>query len=169
MRTSTSKSTRTSMRATRRSRTSRAASLGLVVAALPLLAGGTAFAKREPPPLVIPTAETAQADQLFRAGRYQDAVAAAKAALNKNERYTPAMLVMAKSYYKLHKYEWMKKLWEMMQANGASNPEKSDIYQLLAFLEIDAKNVPGAIALFKQAAEARPENAILWNNLGDED
>ena len=30
------------------------------------------------------------------------------------------MLVMAKSYYKLHKYEWMKKLWEMMQANGAS-------------------------------------------------
>ena len=153
---------------TRTTRPSRAASLGLVVAALPWLAGGTAFAKREPPPVVIPTAETAQADQLFRAGRYQDAVAAAKAALNKNERYTPAMLVMAKSYYKLHKYEWMKKLWEMMQANGASNPEKSDIYQLLGFLEVDAKNVPGAIALFKQAAEARPENAILWNNLGAE-
>ena len=56
---------------------------------------------------------------------------AAKAALNKNERYTPAMLVMAKSYYKLHKYEWMKKLWEMMQANGASSAEKAEIYQLL--------------------------------------
>ena len=55
----------------------------------------------------------------------------AKAALNKNERYTPAMLVMAKSFYKLHKYEWMKKLWEMMQANGASDAEKSEIYQLL--------------------------------------
>ena len=66
-------------------------------------------------------------------------MAAAKAALNKNERYTPAMLVMAKSYYKLHKYEWMKKLWEMMQANGASSAEKAEIYQLLAFLEVDAE------------------------------
>jgi hypothetical protein len=125
-----------------------------------------ALARRQPPPPVIPTEETKQAEQLYRAARYPDAVAAAKAALNKNERYTPAMLVMAKAYYKLHKYEWMKKLWEMMQANGASNSEKAEIYQLLAFLEIDQKNVPGAIALFKQAAEAQPENAILWNNLG---
>jgi tetratricopeptide (TPR) repeat protein len=128
----------------------------------------TGHKRREPPPAVIPTAETEQADQMLRAGRYADAVNAAKSALNKNERYTPAMLVMAKAYYKLHKYEWMKKLWEMMQANGASNAEKSDIYQLLAFLEIDQKNVPGAIVLLKQAAEARPDNAILWNNLGAE-
>ena len=100
----------------------------------------------QPPPAVIPTEETQKARDLYKIGRYGDAVAAAKAALNKNERYTPAMLVMAKSYYKLHKYEWMKKLWEMMQANGASSAEKAEIYQLLAFLEVDAKNVPGAIA-----------------------
>jgi tetratricopeptide (TPR) repeat protein len=141
-------------------------SLKLSALALALAISTPALAKREPPPVVIPTAETKQADDLYRAGRYQDAVAAAKAALNKNERYTPAMLVMAKSYYKLHKYEWMKKLWEMMQANGASDAEKSDVYQMLAFLEVDQKNVPGAIVLFKQAAEARPDNAILWNNLG---
>ena len=127
-----------------------------------------ALARRQPPPAVIPTEETQKARDLYKTGRYSDAVLAAKAALNKNERYTPAMLVMAKSYYKLHKYEWMKKLWEMMQANGASNAEKSEIYQLLGFLEIDDKNVPGAIALFKQAAEAKPENAVLWNNLGAE-
>jgi tetratricopeptide (TPR) repeat protein len=131
-------------------------------------AGGAPRRRREPPPAVIPTAETAHADQLYQAGRYTDAVAAAKAALNKNERYTPAMLVMAKAYFKLHKYEWMKKLWEMMQANGASNAEKSEIYQLLAFLEIDQKNVPGALSLLKQAAEAKPDNAVLWNNLGAE-
>jgi len=136
--------------------------LGLALGALP------AQARREPPPPVIPTAETQQADQLYRGGRYQDAVAAAKAALTKNERYTPAMLVMAKSYFKLKKYEWMKKLWEMMQANGASDAEKSEIYQLLAFLEMDQKNVPGAIALLKQAADAKPDNAVLWNNLGAE-
>jgi tetratricopeptide (TPR) repeat protein len=115
---------------------------------------------------VIPTEETQKARDLYKVGRYPDAVAAAKAALNKNERYTPAMLVMAKSYYKLHKYEWMKKLWEMMQANGASSAEKAEVYQMLAFLEVDQKNVPGAIILFKQAAEAKPDDAILWNNLG---
>jgi tetratricopeptide (TPR) repeat protein len=125
-----------------------------------------ASARREPPPAVIPTEETEKADQLFKSGRYPEAVAEAKAALTKNERYTPAMLVMAKSFYKLHKYEWMKKLWEMMQANGASSSEKAEIYQLLAFLEVDQKNVPGAIVLFKQATEAKPDDAVLWTNLG---
>ena len=143
-----------------------AASIAAVALAFGLVS--PVWARREPPPAVIPKEETKQAQDLFRAGRYADAVVAAKAALNKNERYTPAMLVMAKSYYKLHKYEWMKKLWEMMQANNASDSEKAEIYQLLAFLEIDGKNVPGAIALFKQAAEAKPDDASLWNNLGAE-
>jgi len=149
-------------------RRSRARSLTILALGSALLFARQASAKHEPPPVVIPTAETAQADQLYRSGRYQDAVAAAKLALNKNERYTPAMLVMAKSFYKLHKYEWMKKLWEMMQANGASDAEKSDIYQMLGFLEVDAKNVPGAIQLFKQATTAKPDDATLWNNLGAE-
>jgi tetratricopeptide (TPR) repeat protein len=122
--------------------------------------------KRQPPPAVIPTAETQAAEQSYRAGRYDVAVTQAKAALNKNERYTPAMLVMAKAYYKLGKTEWTRKLWEMMQANGASDAEKSEVYQMLAFLEVQQKNTPGAIELFKKAADARPDNAIIWNNLG---
>lgn len=122
--------------------------------------------KRQPPPAVIPTAETQAAEQAYRSGRYDAAVTQAKAALNKNERYTPAMLVMAKAYFKLGKTEWTRKLWEMMQANGASDAEKSEVYQMLAFLEIQQKNVPGAIDLFKKAADARPDNAIIWNNLG---
>jgi len=144
----------------------RALALSLAIALASLASAGPAVARRQPPPAVIPTEETQKARDLYKVGRYPDAVLAAKAALNKNERYTPAMLVMAKSYYKLHKYEWMKKLWEMMQANGASSAEKAEIYQLLAFLEVDQKNVPGAIQLFKQAAEAKPDDAILWNNLG---
>jgi len=138
----------------------------MTLLAASLVVPSIAQARREPPPAVIPTAETQQADQLFKSGRYPEAVAEAKAALTKNERYTPAMLVMAKSFYKLHKFEWMKKLWEMMQANGASSAEKAEVYQMLAFLEVDQKNVPGAITLFKQAAEAKPDDAILWNNLG---
>ena len=138
----------------------------VALATATLLAAGPALARRQPPPPVIPSEETQKAEQLLKEARYQDAVTEAKAALTKNERYTPAMLVMAKSFYKLHKYEWMKKLWEMMQANGASNAEKAEIYQLLAFLEVDQKNVPGAIVLFKQATEAKPDDAVLWSNLG---
>src|SRR3954463_5717866 len=87
--------------------------------------------KRQPPPAVIPTEDTRAAEQALKAGRYEAAVSAAKAALNKNERYTPAMLIMAKAYYKLGKYEWTRKLWEMMQANGASDAERCDVFQML--------------------------------------
>src|SRR5262249_35907693 len=66
----------------------------------PPAADGAPRKRRQPPPAVIPTEETQSADQLFHAGKYDAAVAQAKAALNKNERYTPAMLVMAKSYNK---------------------------------------------------------------------
>ena len=122
--------------------------------------------RREPPPAVIPTDEVKAAQKLYDARNYQGAVIQAKAALNKNERYTPAMLVMAKAYFKLGKNEWVKTLGDMMKNAGASEAERSDIYQMLAFMEVEKKNTPGAIELFRKAAEARPDNAILWNNLG---
>jgi tetratricopeptide (TPR) repeat protein len=146
----------------------------LVAAALawPLVSFATEAAapgvrkRREPPPAVIPTQEVQAAQKLYDARNYQGAVVQAKAALNKNERYTPAMLVMAKAYFKLGKHEWVKTLGDMMKNAGASEAERSDIYEMLGFMEVEKKNTPGAIELFKKAAEARPENAILWNNLG---
>lgn len=129
-------------------------------------ASGSPRPRRQPPPAVIPTAETQAAEQLLKSGRYDAAVAQAKLALNKNERYTPAMLIMAKAYYKLGKYEWTRKLWEMMQANGASDAEKAEVFQMLAMLEIQQRNTPGAIELLRKAAEAKPDNAVIWNNLG---
>jgi len=122
--------------------------------------------RREPPPAVIPTEEVAAAQKLYDAHNYQGAVISAKTALNKNERYTPAMLVMAKAYFKLGKNEWVKTLGDMMKNAGASEAERSDIYQMQAFMEVDKKNTPGAIEQFRKAAEARPDNSILWNNLG---
>jgi len=122
--------------------------------------------RREPPPAVIPAQEVQAAQKLYDARNYQGAVIQAKAALNKNERYTPAMLVMAKAYFKLGKHEWVKTLGDMMKNAGASEAERSEIYQMLAFMEMDKKNTPGAIEQFKKAAQARPDNAILWNNLG---
>ena len=61
--------------------------------------------RRQPPPAVIPTEEVKAAQKLYDARNYQGAVIQAKAALNKNERYSPAMLIMAKAYFKLSKFE----------------------------------------------------------------
>lgn len=122
--------------------------------------------RRQPPPPVVPMEETAVAQRQYSAGNYEAAVIQAKAALNRNERFTPAMLVMAKSYYRLRKYEWVRTLWETMQASGASNAERAEIFQILAFMEREKQNGPQAIAMLKKAAESRPEHAIIWNNLG---
>jgi len=122
--------------------------------------------RREPPPLVIPTKETLAAQTSYDAGNYAQAVETAKSALNLNERYTPAMLIMAKSFFKLGKYEWVRTLWETMQQNKASPAEAAEVHQLLAFLEIEKDNLPGAIEELKNATESRPDNAIMWNNLG---
>jgi tetratricopeptide (TPR) repeat protein len=144
-----------------------AGNLAWPVLAVAAEAPGPAVRKRrEPPPAVIPVDEVKAAQKLYDARNYQGAVIQAKAALNKNERYTPAMLVMAKAYFKLGKNEWVKTLGDMMKNAGASEAERSDIYQMLAFMEVDKKNTPGAIEQFRKAAEARPDNAILWNNLG---
>jgi tetratricopeptide (TPR) repeat protein len=129
-------------------------------------AAPTGRKRRQPPPPVIPLNETAAAQKQYNARNYENAVAQAKAALTKNDKYTPAMLVMAKSYYKLRKYEWVRHLWKMMQANNATPAEQGEMYHLLAWMEIERGNVPGSIEMLKKATEARPENPIFWNNLG---
>jgi tetratricopeptide (TPR) repeat protein len=122
--------------------------------------------RREPPPPFVPTQEVEAAKRLYNARNYQEAVVQAKLALNKNERYAPAMLVMAKAYFKLGKYEWVRTLGDMMKNAGASEAERADIYHMLGFMEIEKKNTPGAIELFKKATNAQSENAVFWNNLG---
>jgi tetratricopeptide (TPR) repeat protein len=122
--------------------------------------------RRQPPPPVIPLNETAAAQKQYNGRNYEAAVSQAKAALTKNDKYTPAMLIMAKAYYKLRKYEWVRHLWKMMQANNATPAEQGEMYHLMSWMEIERKNVPGSIEMLKKATESRPENPIFWNNLG---
>lgn len=122
--------------------------------------------KRQPPPPVTPIAETAAAMKQYQSGNYEAAVAQAKAALNKNEKYTPAMMAMAKAYYKLRKYEWVRTLWKMMQAASASDAEQAEMYQILAFMEIEKSQTPQAIELLRKTVEKRPDHFQAWNNLG---
>ena len=129
-------------------------------------APGAGRRRRQPPPPVVPLAETTAASKAYSAGNHDAAVNHAKSALTKNDKYTPAMLIMAKAYYKLRKYEWVRHLWKMMQANNATPAEQAEMYHLMAWMEIEKKNTPAAIDMLKKATEARPENPVLWNNLG---
>jgi tetratricopeptide (TPR) repeat protein len=122
--------------------------------------------KRQPPPAVMPIAETAAANKSYSAGNYEQAVSQAKTALTKNDKYTPAMLIMAKAYYKLRKYEWVRHLDKMMQANNATEAERAEMYHLLAWMEIEKKNTPGSIDFLKKSTDLRAENPVTWNNLG---
>lgn len=139
----------------------------VVQAQVPVSGAPTTVKKRRQPPApIMPTAETAAAMKLLQAGNYEGAVTQAKAALNKNEKYTPAMMVMARAYYKLRKYEWVKTLWRMMQNNNATESEKAEMFQILAFLEVEKSNTPQAIELLRKAVDARPDHFQAWNNLG---
>jgi tetratricopeptide (TPR) repeat protein len=115
---------------------------------------------------MIPTQETEQAGSLYRAGDYRGAVEQAKAALNKNEKYTPAMLIMAKAYFKVGKYEWVRTLLEMMTNANATDAEKAEMYEMVGFMEREKQNSPGAVEMFEKATVALGSNARMWNNLG---
>ena len=122
--------------------------------------------RRKPPAPVIPIADTAAATKLYAAQNYPAAVEKAKEALTKNEKYTPAMLVMARAYYKLGKHEWVRHLSKMLEATNASEAEKGEMYHLLAWMEIEKDNVSASIDLLKKATQASPQSPVFWNNLG---
>ena len=48
---------------------------------------------------------TTSASELVRGGQYEAGIAAAKQVLRRDERYVPAMIVMARAYYFLKKNE----------------------------------------------------------------
>ena len=98
-----------------------------------------------------------------QSGRHADAaVTAAKKALNRNEKFTPAMLVMAKAYYKLGKFEWVRTLWDMMQQSGADLETVGDY---LRELESSGANFESALAVWGGRAE-RAAWVEQWKSRG---
>src|SRR5438876_11501182 len=73
-----------------------------IAAAAPSLAATTqlpAETKGDPKP------DTLAAENFLKRQRYEDAIRQAKLALGRDERYVPAMVVLAKAYYYQRKYE----------------------------------------------------------------
>jgi tetratricopeptide (TPR) repeat protein len=139
----------------------------VLVAAL----GTPAFAGDKPPQLpeerrgTDPKPDTESALRLYQQGRYEDAIRQSKMALGRDEKYVPAMTVMAKSYYKLRKYELATSIIDIAKAIDEKNAE---LYNLLGFIALDAHNPPdriSATAAFKKATEFDDKYAAAWNNL----
>lgn len=115
------------------------------------------FANRPPP-----KAEVKEALILVRRGRYLDAIRKAKEALKKSEKYTPAMEVMARAYFKLGKQEFAEGI---CKTAIELNPNSGKCYNIQGFVELKRKDFPKAIAAFKKATEVEPSLGAAWLNL----
>jgi tetratricopeptide (TPR) repeat protein len=113
-----------------------------------------------------PAPDTNQAANYLRAGRYEDAIRQAKIALGRDERYVPAMIVLAKAYYHQRKFELATSIVDIAKS---VDPNNAECYNLLGFIALnrDPENPDriSATAAFKKATELNGNYPAAWNNL----
>jgi tetratricopeptide (TPR) repeat protein len=138
-----------------------ALAFALALAASPALAG--------PQPAVLPgqpggdpAPDTQNAQAQLKRGRYEDAIASCKRALQRDEHYVPALITMAKSYYYLKKYELSGAIIELIQK---LEPQNAEAYNLLGFLALNRNDTISATAAFKKATESKGDYGVAWNSL----
>jgi tetratricopeptide (TPR) repeat protein len=109
-----------------------------------------------------PLAETASADKALKAGSYEQAITDAKRALGRNERYVPAMIVLAKAYCSLRKLELCGSILDTASQIDDKNGEVYFLRGELALLKDDKTQ---ALAAFKASTDRDPNQAVAWNDL----
>jgi tetratricopeptide (TPR) repeat protein len=130
-----------------------------------VLVGGVAAAQQQPPQ-GDPGQDTQAADAFLKRGRYEDAIRQAKLALGRDEKYVPAMIVLAKAYYFEKKFELATAILDIAKSIDANNAEA---FNLLGFIALnrDPSNPDriSATAAFKKATELKDDYTAAWNNL----
>jgi tetratricopeptide (TPR) repeat protein len=136
---------------------------------LGLLLSVPAFAAENPDDFVPPpetkgdpAPDTATAQGFLQRGRYDDAIRQAKLALGRDEKHVPAMLVMARSYYYLRKYEYATSIVDLAKT---IDPNCAECYDLLGWLALVKEDRASAAASFKKATELKDDYGAAWNNL----
>jgi len=109
-----------------------------------------------------PAPETKTAGDYLRRGRYEDAIRMSKLALGRDERYVPAMVILAKSYYNLKKFELATSIIDIARS---VDPNNGECYNLLGFLSLQRNDQIGATSAFKKATELDGNSPTAWNNL----
>jgi len=109
-----------------------------------------------------PTAETAAAERALKGGNYELAIQEGKRALARNERYVPAMVVLAKAYFALHKFELC---GSILDTASQIDDRSAEIYFMRGHLALNRDDKPAALAAFKAAADRDGSHASAWNDL----
>jgi tetratricopeptide (TPR) repeat protein len=109
-----------------------------------------------------PRPDTEAAQNFLKRQRYEDAIRQAKLALGRDERYVPAMVVLAKAYYYQRKYELATSIIDIAKSIDGNNAE---CYNLLGFIALTRDDRISATAAFKKATELNPQYGNAWDNL----
>ena len=124
------------------------------------------------PIAVDPTQQTTQAESYLRAGRYEDAIRECRLALGRNERFVPAMVVMAKAYYHLGRrdqavYVLNTRVLEPLGKGELSvdGRDLAEIYNLLGLVALRKGFKEEALKKFREATQKNPQHAASWVNL----
>ena len=106
--------------------------------------------------------QNTEAQTALQAGQYENAMVMAKLALQKDDRYVPAMLTLAKAYYSVGKRELAAAVIEVAQSIDATSAES---YVVLGFLALAKEDRIAATAAFKKATELDGQSGLAWHNL----
>lgn len=106
---------------------------------------------------------TLQAKRELRRGAYEAAIRESKAALQRDEKYTDAMEVMARAYYQLGKNEFAEAICDIALS---INPKSGECYNLKGFIALRLEDEPRALQMFKKGTEVAPDYGPPWLNLG---
>jgi len=100
---------------------------------------------------------------MVRRGQYEGAILQCKTALRRNEKFVPAMEVLARAYFHLGKTEFADSVCDMAlkleQRSGRC-------YNLKGFIALKQEQGELALALFKKATDVDADYAPGWLNLG---
>lgn len=98
-----------------------------------------------------------------RQGKYEAAIRQSKSALQRDEKYVPAMVVMARAYFHLNKLEFAESICDIALSINAKTGE---CYNIKGFIALKEKNDPQARAHFEKATQVQPSLGPPWLNLG---
>lgn len=109
-----------------------------------------------------PAPDVAEAVRLNANQQYEQAIVAAKRALARDERYVPAMIALADSYYYLKKYELASSIVGIAHGIDANNAEG---YNLLGWIALARKDATSATQAFLKATQLKADYGNAWNSL----
>jgi Tfp pilus assembly protein PilF len=104
-----------------------------------------------------------QAEKQLERKQYELAIERSKSALKRDEKYTPAMVVMALAYFRLGKTEFASAICSI--ATGI-DPANGECANLDGFIALDEGRSADALQAFKNATERNPKLGTAWLNLG---